>query len=124
MIPSSVRLALLAAPVLLAGGCATLTTPPPPRVTVPEILALSREGVPADVILEKMRVSDTVYRLTASQLADLRDQGVANTVVNAMQQSYLNAVQRDERLADWNRWNFDGGWWYGGGPYGWRGPWY
>ena len=124
MLPTTFRLALVAVPALLAGGCATLNSPPPPRVTVPEIVALSREGVSADVILEKMRASDTVYRLTASQLADLRDQGVANSVVNAMQQSYLDAVQRDERLADWNRWNFDGGWWYGGGPYGWRGPWY
>jgi hypothetical protein len=113
---SSIRLVLVAVPVLLAGGCATLGSEPP-RVSVPEIVALSQEGVPANAILEKMRAAGTVYRLTASQLADLRDKGVPDAVIDAMQRGYLEAVRRDERLADWNMWRFDGGWWYGR-------PWY
>lgn len=116
--------ALALLPALFASGCASLGGERPARVTVPEIIALAREGVPADTIIAKMRASDTVYRLSASQLANLRDQGVPGTVIDAMQQSYLNAVRRDQRFEDWNRWTFDGGWWYGGGPYGWPGPWY
>jgi len=118
------RLALALLPALLAGGCASMGDARPARVTVPEIVALAHEGVPADAILAKIRAAGTVYRLTASQLADLRDRGVPNRVIDAMQQSYLDAVRRDQRYADWNRWTFDGGWWYGGGPYGWRQRWY
>jgi hypothetical protein len=51
----------------LLGGCATLeleqSTPP---VTVSEVIQLSKAGVPTDTILDKMRQSQTVYRLTAS----------------------------------------------------------
>ena len=101
---------------LLLGGCASIGSERSARVSVPEIVALSQEDVPADTIIAKMRAADTVYRLTASQLANLRDQGVPGPVVDYMQRTYLNAVQRDQRYADWNRWNFDGGWWYGGGP--------
>ena len=61
----------------LLGGCATFgveqSTPP---VTVSEVIHMSQQGVPADTILDRMRESQTVYRLTASQLAQLRDQGV------------------------------------------------
>ncbi|MFN3750642.1 MAG: hypothetical protein ACK4SR_04675 [Thiobacillus sp.] len=119
-----VLVTLAAVPALFASGCASLGGERPARVTVPEIIALAREGVPADTIIAKMRASDTVYRLSASQLASLRDQGVPGPVIDAMQQTYLNAVRRDQRFEDWNRWTFDGGWWYGGGPYVWLGPWY
>jgi hypothetical protein len=44
-----------------------------------------------------MRDSGTVYRLTAAQLAQLHDQGVADPVIDYMQQTYLNAVLREQR---------------------------
>ncbi len=107
----------------LLGGCSTLgLRPAPPPVTVPEIVQMSQEGQPVQAIIAKMRASGTAYRLTAAQFAQLHDEGVADPVINYMQETYLHAVRRDQRLEDWNRWNFDGGWWYGWpgpGPWGW-----
>ena len=109
---------------VLLGGCASLGRPAPPPVTVPEIQALSHANVPADDIIAKMRQSETVYRLTASQLAQLHEQGVPDKVINYMQQTYLDAVARRQALADWNNWRFQDGWWYGGPYWGWPQPWY
>jgi hypothetical protein len=54
----------------LLGGCATLgieqSSPP---VTASEVIQMSKEGVPTGTILDNMRESQTVYRLTAAQLA-------------------------------------------------------
>jgi len=35
-------------------------------------------------------------------LAQLHDQGVQDQVINYMQQTYLDAVRREQDLADWN----------------------
>ena len=61
--------------------------PPKPPVTVPQIVLMSKEGVPADEIIEKMRESGTVYILQASQLAQLKEQGVPDAVIDYMQQT-------------------------------------
>ena len=87
----------------LLGGCARVgfeqaKTP----VMVSEVIRMSEEGVPAETIVKKMRDSKSVYRLTAAQLAYLHDQGVADRVINYMQQTYLEAVRREQNLADWN----------------------
>jgi hypothetical protein len=98
--PSFPWLVLTCMPLL--GGCATLgveqSTPP---VTVSDVIHMSQQGVPADTILDKMRQSQTVYRLTASQLAQLRAQGVADQVLDYMQQTYRYAVRQDQSLDDW-----------------------
>jgi hypothetical protein len=66
----------------------------------------------------KIRDSGTVYRLSASQLASLKNEGVPDAVINYMQQTYLDAVERDQALADWTLWIREGdGFWYGGHPY-------
>lgn len=98
-------------------GCSTLGYRPAQPVTVQEIVAMTREKVPAVDIIAKMRESGTVYRLTASQLANLREQGVPNDVIDYMQHTYLEAVRRDQRWQDWNRWNWWDGYWYSGWPY-------
>jgi hypothetical protein len=36
------------------------------------------------------------------QLARLHDKGVADPVFNYMQETYLEAVRREQNLADWN----------------------
>ena len=36
------------------------------------------------------------------QLARLHDQGVADPMINYMQETYLEAVRREQNLADWN----------------------
>lgn len=112
---------------LVLHGCSLMgaseRTPPP--VIVPEVIQMSKAKVPADAIIEKMRESGMAYRLTASQIADLHEQGVPDPVLDYMQQTYLNAERYDQALVDWNRWSWaDGDFWYGGWPYGWPREWW
>ena len=99
-------------------GCAFSASTPRVPVTVSQILEMSKTGVPPGTIVQKMRDSDTVYRLDASQLAQLQEQGVPDAVLNYMQQTYLDAVRADQSRADLNDWamfgdgDMDGGpWW-------------
>jgi hypothetical protein len=111
---------LLAGALLLTvGGCATLRAERPAPVTVAEVVQMSKAGVPAAQIIQKMRDSGTLYRLKASQLADLRSRGVSDPVINYMQRTYLDAVRRDQAWADWNHWTLnDDGYWYAVAPFG------
>jgi hypothetical protein len=87
----------------LLGGCATLGFEQNKRpVTVSEVVRMSEEGLPPETIVNKMRDSESVYRLSAAQLAQLHDQGVQDQVINYMQETYLNAVRREQDLANWS----------------------
>jgi hypothetical protein len=89
-------------------------------VTVPEVVTMSKEGVPAQKIVKKMQASHTVYRLKASQLADLKQEGVSDSVINYMQHTYLAAVKRNAELENQCYWwpGYDS-YWYGGPGFGW-----
>jgi len=116
-------LALVAASSLLA--CSSIYYKPPQPVSVTDIVAMSRAGEPEAAIVEKIRNSGTVYRLNASQLADLRKQGVPDTVINYMQRTYLEAVRRNQELVDQSYWTpYEDGYLYGGYPFGWDNGWY
>ncbi len=111
--------------IVFLTACAGMREPASHPVTVEEVIQMSRAGIPADQILEKMRKSETIYRLDASKLADLRDQGVPDNVINYMQQTYLDAVRRNQYLQDTTFWTPGGpGYWYGGPPYGWPNEWW
>jgi hypothetical protein len=71
-------------------------------VTVSEVIRMSQENVPAETIVNKMRDSRSVYRLSAAQLAQLHDRSVQDQVINYMQQTYLDAVHREQDLANWS----------------------
>ena len=109
---------------LVLAACATVPVPAP--VEVPEVIQLSRAGTPPRQIIQKMRDAGMVYRLDASQIARLQHDGVTDTVLNYMQNTYIEAVRRDQRLRDWNRWwpdadgYFYGGCYYQSWPYGCR----
>ena len=117
------RLALVAATALGLGGCATLGVAGAEPFTVSQVVAMSRAGEPADAIIAKMRESGTVYRLSASQLAKLHDEGVPDAVVDYMQETYLASIRRRQELEDWDYWTGVDGFWYGGLPYGWPDDW-
>jgi hypothetical protein len=108
-------------------GCSLLglrRTPPPPPLRVSEVVQMSRQGVPAKTIIHKIRESETVYRLSAAQLAQLHDEGVSNPVINYMQRTYLDCVRKEQRLRDENMWELGpDGYWYGGAPFGWPDDW-
>jgi hypothetical protein len=91
----------------LLSGCAVLEQTKPP-VTVSEVIQMSKENVPAETVVNKMRESRTVYRLNAAELAQLHDHGVQDQVINYMQQTYLDAVRREEDLANWRDWGMWG----------------
>ena len=111
---------LVSATVAVAfAGCATMGESKPAPVTVPQILSMAKSGVPADDIIAKMKASRTAYRLKASQLAKLENEGVPAKVINYMQKTYIDAVKRDTRYNDWANWTMDDDYWYGGYPYGW-----
>lgn len=110
----------LAVSLLLPAGCATTRTTQFKTVTVEEILQMSKDRVPDDQIIKKIAESGTVYRLSASQLADLRQAGLSDQVINYMQMTYLDAVRREQAREDMRYWTpSPGGYWYGGVPYGW-----
>ena len=116
---------VIAVALFFLSGCATLGITTPQPVTVADIVKMSKDKVPADEIIRKMRESHTVYRLKASELAKLEEEGVPNAVIDYMQQTYLNAVRRNQVLEDRSYWNSGpDGYWYGGGPYGWPYEWF
>lgn len=116
------RLSAILVVYLVLAGCATVAAREP--VTVGQIVAMSQAGTPAADIIAKIRDSDTVYRLKASQLAELERKGVPPDVIDSMQKTYLEAVRRDQSVRDWNLWTLgDDGYWYGGCGYDWGPSW-
>lgn len=99
----------------LLTGCSTPDKAKIPPVTVGEIVQMSKSGIPPADIMAKIRESGTVYRLKASELANLKEQGVSAEVIDYMQKTYIRAVQHDQRLQDQSYWTrHDDGYWYGG----------
>ena len=88
------RACALLLPTLLAGCAATPQLPPPP--TPAEIVQMTKEGRPAEDVIQRMRATLAVYPLQASELAKLREQGVPDAVIDYMQQTYVDAVRQHE----------------------------
>ncbi len=92
---------------LLLAGCATtsqrvLPMPPTPE----EIVQLSADGTPPAEILARMQASRAVYRLSATELAKLRERGVADAVIDYMQRTQIEAARRETaRLYAYPHWS-------------------
>ena len=72
---------------LLAGGCAGFDPGPPP-LSREDIVQLSKAGEPPAAIVERLKNTDTVLWLSASDILQLRQSGVSSQVLD-----YLQAVQ-------------------------------
>jgi hypothetical protein len=83
-------------------GCATFGFKTPEPVTVGEVIQMSKDNVPPETIVKKMRDSESVYPLTAAQLAELHDMGVSDPVLNYMQQTYIDAQRQQQSRDDWD----------------------
>jgi hypothetical protein len=94
----------LAGSGLLTGCTAVGLEQAKPPVGVSDVVQMTAEGIPAETIIQRMRDTKTVYRLNAAQLAQLHDRGVADPVINYMQQTYLEAVRREQIGADSDDW--------------------
>jgi len=114
-------LAVLALALLLP-ACALMPRRWSHPVTVTEVVELSRHGVEAETIVEKMRRGGTIYLLSDAQLDALRTLGVTPVVITYMRESFAEAVAEHPKLADDDDLSCfylgSDGFWYAGGPWG------
>lgn len=116
------RFILTLATACVLSGCASWGTPRPPAPTTEEIVQWSNEKVAAEEIIERMKTAHAVYRLPASELADLKSRGVPDKVIDYMQQTYIAAERWDEYQAARDQYFFYGwpgypGFYHPFGPY-------
>ena len=114
-IPSTAGLGLA---LLLLAGCAS--QPPAPAVikrldpaemarieaarrtrpfSLDEIVDLTRSGMPTPVLLDQIRVTGTRHALTPAQVAELRQKGVAQEVLDAVTEAQARWAQ-DQAAAE------------------------
>jgi len=101
----------LAALTLMAvlGGCATVQRRPP--LTLEEVVTMAKNDMPAAQIIRSMDESRTVLALSGSQYAGLRQQGVADEVLDHIQKRHLEAVEMDARFRQQQLyWGWGWGW--------------
>ncbi len=119
------KIFLTAVLISLIMGCSIISPKPGNYVSIDEIVLMSKAGKPVSFILDTIKVSGTVYHLSASQIADLKQQGVSDTVLNYLQQTHLESVRRNQQLLDQKYWTrYEDGYLYGGYPFGWDNGWY
>lgn len=80
---------------LVVAGCAAFAPLPAPP-TPQELVAMAAEGKTAPEIIGRIEASQAVYRMSASELAKLREQGLPDAVIDYMQATYVEAVRREE----------------------------
>lgn len=90
------RLAALLLVALLASGCAALDKREP--MTLQQVVQLSTEGKPPEQIIQLLSESRTVFALSGSGYAKLREQGVDDAVLDFIQRSYVARVELESRL--------------------------
>jgi len=89
-------------------------------VTVPDIVQMSKDKVSSQNIINEIKKSHTAYTLKANEYAKLQQAGVADSVVNYMQQTHINMIRNNQQAQDSYYWSPGyGGYWYGGLGYGW-----
>jgi len=67
-----------------AQGVAALPAMPAPRLSLDEIVTLSRQGVGSQALIARIHVSGSYYRLTAAEIISLRERGVHVAVIDHM----------------------------------------
>lgn len=87
----AVRLLAFACVGALA-ACASLQSRPP--MPISEVVALSRGGSSPDQVISRLRESRTTYALRGSDFAKLAQMGVPAPVLDELQQSFANDVDR------------------------------
>lgn len=106
------RWALAAALCVIAflAGCAMTARPDP--LTLAQVIELSKSGTPPADIINRLRETRTVLQISGSQYAKLKADGVDDSVLDYLQQSYVRAVELDTRF------RYQGHYWggYGFGP--------
>jgi hypothetical protein len=81
----------------LAAGCAGFDPGPPP-LTRAEVVQLSRSGEPPAAIVERLKKSGTVLWLSASDILQLRQEGVAPQVLDYLQAAQIADLRRQSQF--------------------------
>ena len=87
---------VLAMLLALLGGCAGMQRRPPPSLE--QIVEMSKAGKPPEEIVRELQETRAVYPLTGSQIAKLHEQGVPDSVLDYMQNAYMERVRWESRM--------------------------
>ncbi|HEY7090018.1 MAG TPA: glycine zipper domain-containing protein [Tepidisphaeraceae bacterium] len=60
-------------------------------VTKDEVISMSQRGVRDEVIIDRIERSRTIFHLTAADLTDMRDRGVSESVIRAMEDTSVSS---------------------------------
>ena len=101
--------------ILMLSACASTSKPRPPAPTVEEIVQMSKDKVAPEEIIQRMRDARAVYRLSGSELADLKTRGVSDAVLDHMLNTRIAAERAEEYFYTRDRYMFYG--WPGYGPF-------
>ncbi len=118
---------------------ARMAPQPEPKLALTELVRLSKDGMPAAEVIERIKSSGSRYALSAAQMIDLHQQGVSAQVLDYIRSAQDQALrdrlaeeinQREARHAEELRREREScrcyydPWWPGyGHPYGPRGYW-
>lgn len=109
---SATGLALLAAVAL--AGCAGMEKRVP--MTLEQVIQQSKAGTPPADIINQLKESRTIFEVSGSQFAKLREEGVDDSVLDFIQRTYVASVEMDTRLRYQSMyWGY--GWGYPYRPY-------
>src|SRR5512138_2395413 len=106
---------LIISGTLFLNSCAVYPPGYQSALPVDDVVKMSKSGVSSKDIIRQMRQSHSVYRLSASELAQLSRQGVRDSVINYMERTRINEIRRNYMYND-PYYSFGGIWgypWYG-----------
>jgi hypothetical protein len=87
-----------AALVLILGGCHTISSRP--WISLDEIVKMSKEGMAPNAIIADLEQRRVQLEFSGSQLAKLKEQGVADEVLDYLLNAYARRI-RYESLQDY-----------------------
>lgn len=90
---------LLGLLIALIGTPNLLPTPQAETITNNDVVRLVRGGLPSNVIVEKIRLSDCRFDLSTSGLLTLKDAGVPDAVIQAMLQASADVLGQQGNAA-------------------------
>lgn len=76
---------------------------PPRRLTLDDIVLMSRQGANADQIIERMRATGTRFDMNPEQRAELQRRGVGQPIVDALVAAEAQAQETDRLTAQADR---------------------
>lgn len=91
------QVAAIAFLLALLVGCAGMERRQPPSLD--QVVEMSKAGTPPEEIIRELQATHAVYPLTGSQIARLHEQGVPDTVLDYMQNVYMDRVRRESRMS-------------------------